>query len=296
MKIEDYFIIANPISGNGKAKNLIHKLTADLDNQNKTYKVITTKYPGHAKKICQTLQDYEKIIIIGGDGTFNEVINGIMLNNNKPTIGFFPGGTGNAMMHDLNGTTYNKALDIVLSNQKKKIDVMKLDLNKRTEYSINIVGWGMAADINILSEKLRFLGPPRYTISSIYYILNKKYRKAKLQIDGKETIDNYLFILTLNTIHTGKGMKAAPKAKLNDGLIDIIILKSSISKLELISLLPKIFSGNHITSNKIEYIQAKKINIIPEKNEILNIDGEMKCSTPVNISIIPQIIEIFSTN
>ena len=296
MQNKDYFIIANPISGNGKAKNLIHKLTNDLINQNKTYKILTTEYAGHAKKICQTLQDYEKMIIIGGDGTFNEVINGIMLNHHKPTLGFLPGGTGNAMMHDLAGTTYEKAINIILSNQKKKIDVMKLDLNNSTEYSINIVGWGMAADINILSEKLRFLGHPRYTISSLYYVFNKNSRKVKIQIDGQERIENCLFILTLNTIHTGKGMKAAPRAKLNDGLIDIIILKSKISKLELILLLPKIFSGKHILSNKIEYVQAKQINIIPEENEILNIDGEMKCSTPVNISIIPQIIEIFSTN
>ena len=296
MNIEDYYIIVNPISGNGKSKNLMNNLTVDLENKNITYKIIKTEYSGHAKKICNNLQDYDKIIIIGGDGTFNEAINGIMLNNHKPTIGFIPGGTGNAMMHDLNGTTYDKALDIILSNRTKKIDVMQLDFNDSIEYSINIVGWGMAADINILSEKLRFLGPTRYTIASMYYVFNKVCRKAKIKIDEREIIDNFLFILTLNTIHTGRGMKAAPKAKLDDGLIDIIILKSNISKLELLLLLPKIFSGKHVLSDKVEYVQGKKINIIPDENEILNIDGEMRCSTPINISILPRRLEIFSKN
>ena len=296
MNIEDYYIIVNPISGNGKSKNLMNNLTVDLENKNITYKIIKTEYSGHAKKICNNLQDYDKIIIIGGDGTFNEAINGIMLNNHKPTIGFIPGGTGNAMMHDLNGTTYDKAVDIILSNMTKKIDVMQIDFNDSIEYSINIVGWGMAADINILSEKLRFLGPTRYTIASMYYVFNKVCRKAKIKIDEREIIDNFLFILTLNTIHTGRGMKAAPKAKLDDGLIDIIILKSNISKLELLLLLPKIFSGKHVLSDKVEYVQGKKINIIPDENEILNIDGEMRCSTPINISILPRRLEIFSKN
>jgi len=60
--------------------------------------------------------------------------------------------------------------------------------------------------------------------------------------------------------------------------------------------LPKIFSGKHVLSDKVEYVQGKKINIIPEENEILNIDGEMRCSTPINISILPHRLEIFSKN
>ena len=71
---------------------------------------------------------------------------------------------------------------------------MKLELHQKIEYSINIVGWGMAADINILAEKIRFLGPPRYTLASMYYVLNKKSRKARIQINGNELIDNFLFI------------------------------------------------------------------------------------------------------
>ena len=296
MNIEDYLVLINPISGKGQPDKFIKKLTSDLEFHKKKFRIIISKYAGHIKEICQTEKNHKNIIIVGGDGTFNEAINGIMRNHHKLTLGFMPGGTGNAMMHDLNGVTYQKALSIILSNQKKKIDVMKLNFQNNVEYAINIVGWGMAADINILSEKLRFLGPPRYTIASMYYVFNKISRKSIIEIDDEKRISNFLFILTLNTIHTGKGMKAAPGAKLDDGLIDIIILKSNISKFELILLLPKIFSGKHIFSKNIEYIQAKKINIIPEKNEILNIDGEMKCLTPVHISILPKAIEIFSTN
>ena len=291
---KDYFIIYNPKSGKGKSKSIIINLINDLKKIGKNYDIKATEYSNHAKDICQNIKGYKNLIVVGGDGTFNECINGLMNNeSNSPTLGLLPGGTGNAFMHDLQAVTYKDAIKLILNGNTKKIDVLKLQFVDKVEYAINIVGWGMVADINILSEKLRFLGPPRYTISSIYYVFNKKYRQATINIDGNKKTDNYLFILNLNTIHTGKGMKAAPNAVLNDGLLDIIIIKSNITKFQLLKLLPKIFTGKHILSNKVEYLQAKKISIKPQVDEILNIDGEMKCKTPVEISIIPKKINIY---
>lgn len=292
MNIKDYCIIYNPISGNGASLPIIKKLAVDLKRYQKSFQIIKTEYPGHAQKICRRLESYKKIIAVGGDGTFNEIINGIMQNPTKFIVGFMPGGTGNALMHDLNATTYKKARDIIINNQIKKIDIMKVSCNNQIEYSLNIIGWGMASDINSLAEKLRFFGPARYILASIYYVFNKMSRKAQLIIDNNENREDFLFVLCLNTIHTGKGMKAAPKAELNDGLIDVIILRSSITRLELLFLLPKIFSGKHILSKKVEYLKAKNISIIPEKNEKLNIDGEVKHNTPLSITVLPKQIEI----
>ena len=169
---------------------------------------------------------------------------------------------------------------------------MALQFKHFIEYSINILGWGLVSDIAIFSEKLRFIGQSRYDIASLYYILKSKVRECTLILDNKKYYDQYLFILVHNTIHTGKGMKAAPEAILNDGLIDVIILKSSISKIELLFLLPKIFSGKHILSKKVEYRKVKNLSIIPEKNEKLNIDGEMKHQTPLSIKVLPEQIKV----
>ena len=99
--------------------------------------------------------------------------------------------------------------------------------------------------------------------------------------------------MCLNTIHTGKGMKAAPNAKLDDGFFDIIILNAKISKFKLLKLLPKLFTGNHIYSQNIEYLQAKYLEINSETIDMLNIDGENKYHTPLSISIIPKALNIF---
>jgi len=292
--MKDYFVIYNPISGKGRSKKIIKHLINDLKKEEKNYNIKATKYPNHAKEICRSIKGYKNLILVGGDGTFNECINGLILNKNHlPIVGFLPGGTGNSFMHDLKALEYEDAIKLILRENTKSIDVLKLNLFNRVEYSINIVGWGMASDINILSEKLRFLGPSRYTIASIYYVFNKKSRRATINIDGDERTDEYLLILNLNTIHTGKGMKAAPGAIMNDGLLDVIIIKSNITKFQLLKLLPKIFTGEHINSDKVEYLQTKKISIKPQIDEILNIDGEMKCKTPVEISIIPKKLKIY---
>ena len=291
----DYYIIYNPVSSSGKSHKIFKKFSTYLNQQSIPFQSIKSEYKGHIQKICQSIDIYNYVIIIGGDGTIHEAINGLMLNPNleQMTIGFLPGGTGNSFLHDLSAETYSKAISKLITPKIKKIDVLKLELKNEVAYSFNIVGWGLVSDINILSEKLRFLGAARYTIASIYYIFRKKLRKATIIIDGQVRKDNYLFIMCLNTIHTGKGMKAAPNAKLDDGLLDIILLDSKISIIGLLFLLPKIFTGKHIESKYIDYLQAKSLSIKPSIDEILNIDGENKLKTPVKVSVLPQKINIF---
>ena len=293
--MKEYLILYNPKSGNGRSLSIINYLKNKFKEVNFNYQIISSNYPGHMVELCQSNIKYKKIIIIGGDGTFNEALNGIMLNpeRKKQVFGFLPGGTGNSFMHDLGGQNYLDAIELIITGKFKMIDVLKLQFNDSIKYSMNIVGWGLVSDINIMSEKLRFLGFMRYNIASLYYIFNKKNRYATIEIDGVKRKDEFLFILCSNTIHTGKGMKAAPHAKLDDGLLDVIIVKSNISILSLINLLLKIFSGQHIYSPYVEYIQASTIKLEPSIHEILNIDGENKWNTPVSISVIPKELKIY---
>ena len=89
-------------------------------------------------------------------------------------------------------------------------------------------------------------------------------------------------------------MKAAPKALLDDGLLDVIFLKSNISKFQLLLLLPKLFSGKHIDSPYVKYMHVKNIELIPQNDEVLNVDGEVKGQTPVKVTILPQSLSIYS--
>ena len=197
-------------------------------------------------------------------------------------------------MHDLDKLSITDALQTVMNKTKKLIDVMQIRYNNHTEYSINIIGWGMVADIALLSEKLRFLGPLRYTLVSLLYILNLKSRYATIKINGEQYTNNFLFITLTNTIYTGKGMMIAPNALMDDGLLDLIIIKNNINRLDLIKLFIQIFKGEHIHSKYVNYQQIKTLSIQSKDNNPLNIDGEIKGNTPVDISILPKKLMIYN--
>jgi diacylglycerol kinase family enzyme len=206
-------------------------------------------------------------------------------------IGLVTGGTGNSFMHDLDCLDPELAAKRILTGRLRPVDIAKVDANGEIYFGFNIVGWGMPTDINELAEKMRWLGGQRYNIASIIEVLKYKQRLAKLIIDGNTVVGDFGFILGCNTIHTGKGMKMAPLAQLNDGMIDLIIARKA-SRTKLLRLFPKLFSGAHVGDPIVEYRQVKEFSIIPQEDNILNIDGEMIGSTPIHVSMMPGAINV----
>ena len=154
----------------------------------------------------------------------------------------------------------------------------------------------MVANIGIKAEKYRWLGTGRYTILSLLEIILKKTNNAHIMYydknNKKHNLENkFIFAVICNTIHTGKGMKIAPRAKLNDGLMDLVLIKD-VPRLKLLKLMPKLFTGEHINDNAVKYIHVSKLELKPNIISKLNIDGEIKGKTPFELTVIPDKIEI----
>ena len=156
-----------------------------------------------------------------------------------------------------------------------------------------MIGWGLVTDVGNQAEHFRWLGTNRYTILSVVEVLRHKSRPATLIMDDKKIEDEFIFIIACNSIHVGKGMKMAPKARLDDGLIDLIVIRSGVSRTRLLQVLPKLFDGSHINEPELEYYQTSQFSLIPETDEILNIDGEIMGSTPIQVNVIPKAFEMF---
>jgi len=295
----NYIVIINPNSGKKKSTYIFKKIIAPhLESKKHNFEFHITEYHSHASKIIQNLDFNNKdaILVLGGDGTMHEVING-MLNrkdNAKIPIGNLPTGSGNSLLYDLGKHNVIDTLNKILKHKIKKIDILEVSTLTQKIYSINLIGWGMGNDIGMLAEKMRWIGPIRYNIASIIEILRYKGRKAELIIDNKSFNENYALITICNTIHVGKGMKMAPNAKLNDGKMDIVIIKNDFTKIELLKLFPKLFTGKHIQNEKVVYKQAKSFTLKPLKNEILNIDGEIIGETPITIKTISKKVELLN--
>jgi diacylglycerol kinase (ATP) len=159
-------------------------------------------------------------------------------------------------------------------------------------YAFNIVGWGMITDINLRAGGVRWMGENRYTYAALMEIMSHKQRHAKLSFNDKIYDEKFIFILGSMTKFTGSAMKMAPKAKLDDGLIDIVILRDT-SRKKILNLFPKIFSGDHIYSDIIEYRQVESYSIIPDEHDPMNLDGETIGSTPINLKVLRESLEVF---
>ena len=268
-----------------------------LKRNNFDLNIITSQYPGHEKVIANTvdLYDVSGICIIGGDGTINQVVNGMFLreDNIKLPLGIIPAGTGNSFMHDIGVLDPEEAVKNIIKEKIKFIDIAKIKMKKETVFSINIIGWGLVTDINISAEKFRWLGSQRYNLTTLLHVLTNKKRKAKLFINGEELNQKFSFIIACNTIHTGKGMKIAPKAKLDDGLLDLIVVPET-QIFKLLTMFPKIFDGSHLGHEVLQYYQVKEFSLKPSINESLNLDGEVYGKTPIDVSVIKHGLSIYA--
>jgi len=259
--------------------------------------VVETTFAGHAKELANQLNitEYDGFIGIGGDGTLHEIINGMLSRHDgrKIPIGIIPGGSGNSYMHDLQLTDPLKAAKAIINGKTRALDTAKVEVNHIIKYSNNMIGWGLVTDVGNQAEHFRWLGTNRYTILSVVAVLRHKSRPATLIMDDKKIEDEFIFIIACNSIHVGKGMKMAPKARLDDGLIDLIVIRSGVSRTRLLQVLPKLFDGSHINEPELEYYQTSQFSLIPETDEILNIDGEIMGSTPIQVNVIPKAFEMF---
>ena len=292
-----FILTVNPHGGTKKGPQILKKVKPIFEASGTDLFIIETTFAGHAKELANQLDltEYDGFIGIGGDGTLHEIINGMLSrpDGKKIPIGIIPGGSGNSYMHDLKLTNPLKAAKAIIQGNTKFLDTAQVEVNHVIKYANNMIGWGLVTDVGNKAEHFRWMGTNRYTILSVMEVFRHKSRSAALIMDDKKIEDEFTFIIACNSMHVGKGMKMAPKARLDDGLIDLIVIRAGASRTRLLQVLPKLFDGSHINEPEVEYIQTSKFSLIPETDEILNIDGEIMGSTPIKVKMIPNAFEMF---
>jgi len=258
--------------------------------------IVKTRYAGHAREIINSTSGdgCDGFCAIGGDGTMHEIVNGLMTREEKTDIpiGLIPGGTGSSFMHDLDCLDPVAAAERIVRGETRLIDVIEIKMHDKTLYSFNVVGWGAVVDIIRLAEKIRWMGYQRYNLATLAQLIKIKRRRARLVIDDMEQECDFVFLMGCNTKHTGKGMKIAPRAELDDGLIDLVIVKEA-SRLELLKVFLNVFDGKHLSLPIVEYRQVKMFSLKPAEYDRLNIDGELTGSTPIEVRVIPRRLRVF---
>lgn len=287
--------LVNPFAGNGKALKTAQNAIAEMHKNGFKTQLLVSKTSGDLAGFTQQFEanKISKIAVLGGDGTMHEVINAMMQKQEWLTVPLllFPCGTGNAFNYDLNCLTNQKAIQLLINGKDVLIDLAEIKTNGISIWSFNIVGCGLVAHINILAEKLRWLGAARYTVASLIKIISNPTINAKITLNNEVHHKDFCFLFACNTRYTGKAMKMAPLAQLNDGLIDFLIVEKA-SRLKLLMLFPKVFSGKHMSSKLLKYVHTNHIKIETETPQKVNIDGEIKGNTSLEIIMHQQKLKV----
>lgn len=277
-----HIFIVNPISGKGKTLKAVDRIKKVCEEENLDYEIYFTEYPKDATKIARKYRFTKNIIYsVGGDGTLNEVLNGIV--GTKNLLGVIPAGSGNDFYKTLSK----------IDEEYPVIDIGKVN----DRYFINIISIGIDAEVanNVsLMKKRKVPTNQIYNASLIYTFFKYKYKEIELSIDEKEQKKGKCTILTIcNGKVYGGGYKIAPSAKLTDGYFDVYYVEK-VNKPQLPSLINMLKQGIHEKHNKVHKSQATKIKFKCDKELVCNIDGEIMTAKKFNVKIIPNAITIYN--
>ena len=238
--------------------------------------------------------EWDAIIVVGGDGTLNEVVSGVVESNNQVPIAILPAGTVNDFASWLNiPSKIANYANMLKNNNRMKVDVGKVN----NQHFINVAAGGLLTDVGYKasSDSKTVLGKLAYYVEGMKEIPKQMFRSLKIDIKSEEFCgqEDILMFLVTNTPTVGGFRKLAPKAKVDDGKFDVCIIKKS-EITEVFSLLLRTMKGEHIHHPKVEYIQTSRIELKCLNNEEieLDIDGEQGSILPVTIEVIPRAVEI----
>ena len=289
-------LIVNPRGGRRRGLTVLERVEPVLRAADMELEVHLTEGRGHARQIAResSLEGCDRLCLIGGDGTVHETVSGL-LDRDGPTstpVGIIPGGTGNDVARHLGIDDPLDAARRILAGRTAPFDVVRITAGDLTDYCVTLVGWAGVADINCRAERLRVLGPSRYAVASLWQILFPKRRSAELVLDDRSLEGDFLLVVACNTIFAGSGMRLAPRARVDDGMVDVVILRDA-SRWQMLRLFTRVFKGTHVDLPGIEYYQVRSLRILADDREPLDIDGEIRGTTPASIDVIPGAIRMF---
>lgn len=284
-------LIINPTSGGEKALDYKEK----LENKAKEYfEYVETKITEKAKDATAfaeeaSKENYETVIVFGGDGTVNEVISGIAEKDYIPKLGIIPGGTGNLITKLLEiSQDINEAIDQLDFNKTNAIDIGKA--NKSYFGYIFSVGSLPEAIHNVEIEDKTKYGVLAYAINTIKSVIKDEVFNIKIETEnGNYEGEASQVLVLLSNYYADKKIFEENK----DGYANILILKNA-SIISKISLIPDLLKGDIVENDNIEYIKAKDITISSDTKLESDIDGDQSDDLPVKITVLGNHIEIYS--
>lgn len=275
-------LIINLTAGGGKPRPYLKTIFKYLKENGFNFKVSYTSHHGDAIELAQKAADkgMDLIVSIGGDGTVNEIVNGIMKSKNDPSLGIIPLGWANDFIKSTDiPSDIIEACKILVRGKIKKIDIGVINSQI---YFANICGVGFDAEVAHLANQLKTRHPNWNSLNAFVYVFAtvKKLlspfscRNVKIKFDGQEIHSKILFIAVSNGKIYGGRFNITPEAILDDGLLEICLVEE-MGRFKYLSIIPKVFKGTHASIKGINFYRAKEVVIQFSEPVLAQTSGEV---------------------
>lgn len=287
-------IILNPSAGNVRdLDDVVARMARVPDAE-----IRLTNKRGSAARFARTAlrKGRELIIAAGGDGTLNEVVNGIGENSGATRVGLIPLGTGNDFARSIGiPADLDAAIDLIRAEQTRAVDLVRVTSDE-VRYFVNVSAGGFSGLVNekLTPETKKTWGPLAYLRSAAAALPELRAYRTTLAFDDDESLMEELYnVVVANGRYVAGGMMIAPDAVIDDGLLDIVLIpKRPASELALV--VAQIALGTHLSSKTILYRRAAKLTVNSKPGMWFNVDGELVGNEPARFEIVPRALSFIA--
>jgi YegS/Rv2252/BmrU family lipid kinase len=300
-----WFAVLNPASRGGKGRKMFPDILTTLRHERITFHPAVTQHKGHAISLTQDAlrRGYRSFICIGGDGTMNEVINGIFGQQDIPpdecAVSMFAVGMGKDWIKTVGiPTGIEEAVHALKRGTTLLQDVGRVTFytegKKRQRFFANVAGIGYDAFVTDIVNKMKERGRSGtlpYLMTLLTCLMRYKHRRVQLTVDKMRTEADVFSMNVGIGQYSGGGMKQVPHAIPDDGLFDVTFIKN-VTKLDVLRNVKNLYDGSFIEHPKIMTFRGKEIAIHADPHIDLEIDGENVGHSPFHFSILPRSLRV----
>ena len=290
-----YHCIVNPVAGRGNGRKMLSAINTFMRDNGKEIGIKETRYPldasQFAKEACAN--GSQGIIGIGGDGTIQEIVTGMLNNTDKCSVPLYmiSCGSGNDWQRSFKqNNSIKSCLSSLIEDKTQTIDAIWVN----GMACLNIANIGIDARIVRNAQRFKkFFGKNAYVISAIISILSHKNTSITVYIEDTQKMKgSFTLVAACNGQYYGGGMRIAPSAIIDDGQITLCLV-NAMGRLKAFTLFPLVLFGKHTSLPAVRYIKCNKVTFVPEGSQTLCLDGNLyEFNDSLKFKILPGAIQI----
>ncbi|HEX7195863.1 MAG TPA: diacylglycerol kinase family protein [Candidatus Limnocylindria bacterium] len=291
------YVIVNPAAGRGRALRSVSWLRERLERRPEA-RLELSRRAGDARAMAAEAvrEGHDRVIAIGGDGTVQEVVNGLLSSGAATaSLGIVPLGSGNDLARSLAlPTDLASAWRLAIGHGTRPIDVARAsngDGEHRWFASAGGIGFDAQVAAAMASRRGWQWGRAGYLLTTLAELRRFENRRVRLVVDGESVTRDVLFVAIANGAYYGGGMRIAPSALPDDGSLDLCVV-GDVSRLTVLRQLPNLYRGTHVDHPAVEMRAGSVIEVEGDAGTRIHLDGEPFGGLPMRVSLTPRALEV----